>query len=181
VKARNLVAQFLEDMYNDRTPYCLTILGVPGVGKSFLAKLVDRFFQEFMCDRSDMRDNAISGNGNDWRMKGGLAEWGVALREMLDSGDYTRMGFYRNDYFLAIDDILAESSKLREMSATKLFDIIEARHARRWTILTANADIEGIERELDARISSRILRDENRRVTLRNVEDYAIHKAKSKK
>jgi hypothetical protein len=170
-------AQFLEDMFNDREPYLFAILGVPGVGKSHMAKLINAFFQTYMRARVD---KAISPPGDLWRCAGGFMQWGVALREMLDTRDWTRMGYYRGDYFLVVDDILAESEKQRELSASKLFDILESRHARRWTVVTGNGDLGKIERELDARISSRLIRDGNICITLPpTLKDYALRTVRS--
>lgn len=169
---RNAAAQYMEDMFNLREPYALIFLGVPGVGKTFLAKLINSFFQQFMRQKVD-RD--ISPEGEKWLCAGGFVNWGAALREMLDTGEWGRMGNYRGDFFVVLDDLMAESAKLRELSASKLFDILESRHARRWTIITANGDLDRIEAELDARISSRLIRDRNVCITLPpETPDYAL-------
>lgn len=171
---RDAAAQFMEDMFNQREPYCLTFLGPPGTGKSFLAYLVDEFFQTFLWGKKDIADSAP---GEDWKMTGGFEKWNAALRLMLDLQDWGNMGGYRGNFFMVFDDIMPEGGKLGPISANKLFEIIEARHRKRWTIITANGDIPAIETQLDPRIGSRIMRNENVYITLpESTPDYATLK-----
>ncbi len=165
-------AQFLADMWNQGAPYCLSLLGPSGTGKTMLARLVARFFGRFMSEIKV--DKTLTRPGEIWRTTGGLIEWGAQLREMLDTGEWNRMGAFRGDYFLVLDDIMAEHAKLRELSASKLFEILNARHGRRWTIVTANTDLEGVSTQLDPRIASRLIRDGNVCLTIpANTPDYA--------
>lgn len=170
------VCQYLEDMWNDREPYLLALLGNPGTGKTFIAQLVNAFFQVFMRQRPDRE---LSSPGEQWLCAGGFTDWATALREMLDTRDWGRMGNFRHDFFLVLDDIMAEHNKQRELSASKLFEILNSRQGRRWTIVTANADLGIIEAHLDARISSRLIRDRNVCITLPvDMPDYAMRPKK---
>ena len=163
--------QFCLAMAGNRTPYSLSLLGPSGTGKTMLTRIITRFFKDWICDRK--RDPGLT--DGIWRCKGGFVSWGRALSEMLDTGDYARLAAYRGDFYIALDDIAAEHSKTRELSASKLFDVLNARLARRWTVITANCDLAGIDRMLDPRISSRLVRDGNVCITLpKETPDYSL-------
>lgn len=165
--------RFLSDMWNMRTPRCLSLLGPSGTGKSMLARLVSRFFGRYMAGIKV--DQSESDHGQIWRCQGGFVDWGESLREMCDSKDFSRMGAFKSHYFLVLDDIMAEHHKMKELSASKLFEIFNARHGRRWTIVTANISLNNISEQLDPRISSRLIRDGNVVVELpESTPDYAM-------
>lgn len=152
-------ARFLADMWNFQRPYALTFLGPSGVGKTMLARLATAFFTRHMAghklDRDLCRPDEI------WRCQGGFLDWGDALRTMLNTSQWERMSSYRGDFFLVLDDVMAESEKVRELSAAKLFEILNARQGRRWTIINGNCDLETVNDRLDPRIASRLIRDGN--------------------
>lgn len=120
-------------------------------------------------------DQSESDHGQIWRCQGGFVDWGEALREMCDAKDFSRMSSFKSHYFLVLDDIMAEHQKMKELSASKLFEILNARHGRRWTIVTANISLNKISEQLDPRISSRLIRDGNVVVELpETTPDYAM-------
>jgi DNA replication protein DnaC len=165
--------QMCRDMAAGVEPYSLALLGPSGAGKTYLAKLISGFFQAKLCDRAF--DPYLSGPGEFWRCKGGMVDWGRAMKTMLDSGDYARVASYRNDFFLGLDDIAAEHNKLREFSASQLFDILNSRLAKRWTVITANCDLDGVGKLLDPRIASRLIRDGNVCIALpATTTDFAL-------
>lgn len=173
IQAQTEAANFLSDMWNMQTPRCLSLLGPSGTGKSMLARLVSAFFQRYMAGIKV--DQSESDHGQIWRCQGGFVDWGESLRDMCDTKDFSRMGAFKSHYFLVLDDIMAEHQKMKELSASKLFEILNARHGRRWTIVTANISLNNISEQLDPRISSRLIRDGNVVVELpESTPDYAM-------
>ncbi len=79
------------------------------------------------------------------------------MNRMLD-GDYAFLDDLRNYDFFVFDDIISEYSKLRELSASKLYDVFDSRIGK-WTVITANASLEQIGEILDPRIASRMIRN----------------------
>lgn len=181
----NAAAEFLAAMYNHEEPYALVFLGPSGTGKTTLVKLINRFFQNYMSGTTRHTDEGLSrrGEGGEWTevwlCTGGFTNWGAALREMLDTGDWSRMGAYRGDFFVVLDDIMSEHEKKRELSASKLYEILNDRHGRRWTAITGNFGLEEIEAKLDPRIASRLIRDRNVCIELpATLPDYALRPKK---
>jgi len=79
------------------------------------------------------------------------------MNRMLE-GDYAFLEDLREYDFFAIDDIVSEYQKLRELSASKLYDVLESRLGK-WTVITANLGLEAIGNVLDPRIASRMIRN----------------------
>lgn len=177
-RAREAAHQFICDMAGGAQPYALTLLGGSGVGKTMLAKAINKFFQGWLCDRK--RDFYL--DDGVWYCKGGLVDWQRAMADMFDTRDYARLASFRNDFFVVLDDIASEKSSKREWSAATLFDIYNSRQDRRWTVTTANCDLAGIEQLLDPRIASRMIRDRNVCITIPpEVQDYALRAPRSGK
>jgi chromosomal replication initiation ATPase DnaA len=179
-KMRDAAADFLAAMYNNEQPYALVLLGPSGTGKTTLAKLINRFFQTYMRHKVDTAISPLKpsrGYAERWLCAGGFINWGTALREMLDTREWERMGAYRGDFFLVLDDIMSEHEKQRELSASKLYDILTERHDRRWLVVTANYSLNDIETKLEPRIASRLIRDRNVRIEIpADTPDYATLK-----
>ncbi len=78
------------------------------------------------------------------------------MQDMIE-GDYTGIRDLQGDWFVCLDDIGAEYSRQRELSSSKLYEILNAREGL-FTIVTANMTLQQINEHMDARIASRLLR-----------------------
>lgn len=152
---RDASARFTQDMLDLAPARWLSLLGTSGAGKTMLAQIVTRAFRE-RCDGT--LDESFVGTGEVRRKKGGFIRWKDAINRML-GGDYEFLDDLRSRWFFVLDDIAAESDndRVRSLSASKLYDVLESRLGK-WTVITANRSLEFIGRSLDARIASRMLR-----------------------
>lgn len=158
---KSAAAKFIDDLLSGRQPYWLTFLGNAGIGKTMLAKRIWQIFKvikHLEIDWKRSRETRQSGTqGRIVRWRGGFINWGKAVNRMLD-GDYAFIEDLRTYDFFVLDDIISEYAKLRELSASKLYDVFESRLGK-WTVITANASLEQIGEILDPRIASRMLRN----------------------
>lgn len=151
---------FIDDLFNNRTPRWLSLLGTSGSGKTMLAKRIASLFRKHRLGEIDWpRTEATReiGMGKIIRWTGGFMSWGKAVNRMLD-GNYGFIEDLREYDFFAIDDIVSEYQKLRELSASKLYDVLESRLGK-WTVITANLGLQAIGNILDPRIASRMIRN----------------------
>lgn len=147
--------KFCGAMGNRFTPcYWLTLLGPSGTGKTMLAKIITRFFREWLDGFLDERHDPVKER---IYRKGGMKNWAGVVGDMIE-GDYSGIRDLKEDWFVCLDDIGAEYVKNRELSTSKLYDILTARE-RLFTVITANLSLEQINRQMDARIASRLLRN----------------------
>lgn len=162
--------RFVESMASADVPgYWLSLLGPSGTGKTMLARCINRVFQrkiEGAIDELRSSPNQI------WRRAGGFLGWPKCIDYMLDS-DFGFMRQACEDWFLVLDDVGAEHAKMRELSSSKLFSILNARQGK-FTVLTANLGIDEIADKLDPRIASRLLRHGGTVVDTTGIPDYGI-------
>jgi DNA replication protein DnaC len=131
----------------------LTLLGMSGTGKTMLAKLCAKFFNAHLTGFYDERFNPEK----EIRYRaGGMRNWSKVMREMVE-GDYTGLERLRGDWFVALDDIGAEYQRSRELSASKLYDVLNSREGL-FTVITANLSQREIGEQIDPRIASRLMR-----------------------
>lgn len=158
---------FVDDLFSDKTPRWLSLLGTSGAGKTMLAKIIWRAFRDHLYMNINWpRTKATQaftaeGKPTRWgeviRWRGGFIRWQSAMNRMLE-GDYGFLQDLRAYDFFVIDDIVSEYQKLRELSASKLYDVMESRLGK-WTVITANLGLEAIGNVLDPRIASRMIRN----------------------
>lgn len=156
-------ASFVDDIANNRSPRWLSLLGTSGAGKTMLAKIISRFFRETRHMQIDWvatnrTQNEHSPRGRIIRDRGGFINWGDAINNRMLKGDYDFLEDMREYSFFAIDDIASEYERHRALSASKLYNVFEAR-LKKWTVITANLSLDQIGETLDARIASRMMRD----------------------
>jgi len=157
---KDQAVSFMDDLFQNRTPRWLSFLGTSGAGKSMLAKQISKLFvghRHLKIDWERSRATEGSSQPRIIRWRGGFISWGKAMNRMLE-GDYAFLEDLREYDFFAIDDIVSEYQKLRELSASKLYDVLESRLGK-WTVITANLGLEAIGNVLDPRIASRMIRN----------------------
>lgn len=96
------------------------------------------------------------------------------LAQAWRGGDWQTPRF-RDAFFLVIDDLGAERDESGFVK-DKMLELLNRRLGK-WTILTTNLSLKNIAENYDARISSRLIRDENR-VKRISAIDYALRALK---
>ncbi len=149
---------FIDDLFNSRNPRWLSIVGTSGAGKTMLSKIIWHLFRDHRHTVIDWtRTRQTEGvNPRIIRWRGGFINWSKAVNRML-KGDYEFLEDLRAYDFFVLDDIVSEYQKMRELSTSKLYDVLESRLGK-WTVLTANVTLEQIGMILDPRIASRMMR-----------------------
>ncbi len=156
----------IADMERGAAPYWLTLIGPFGCGKTMLAR------QTF--DRAAATCNP--GRHSLWI--GGTRRpkctWFTAdsFAQAMGAGDWQLPEYLRDDYLVAIDD-LGRSRDTANATFTDGLCRLADNRMHRWTIWTTNLTLPEISTRLDARIASRLIRDENKLVTIR-AGDYAL-------
>lgn len=137
----------------------LSLLGPSGTGKTMLAKIISRFFRQRMDCVFGLNDEHQSSAERKIMRRGGFKAWSNVMQDLLD-GDYSGIRDLRDDWFVCLDDIGAEYVRNRELSVSKLYEILSARNGK-FTVITANLSLQEVNTKMDARIASRLLRDGN--------------------
>lgn len=118
----------------------LTMFGVPGCGKTMLAKLARHTLKE---------------KGKEVQ----LWNWPRVWRMCLD-GEWGILDHLMNLPILILDDVGAEftgSNKTSELNSARLYEIAESRLGK-WTLITSNLTPQQMDRSLGSRFVSRIFR-----------------------
>lgn len=155
-------ASFLDDVQNGREPRWVAFLGTSGAGKTMLAKIIskayrEQFHMEINWPASKRTQTPSTPYGRIIRHRGGFINWGDAINNRMMQGDFDFLEDMRRFSFFAIDDIASEHERHRELSASKLYNVLEGR-LNKWTVITANLSLEQIGTKLDTRIASRMIR-----------------------
>ena len=156
VKARNETAKFMASVQNG-TGAWLSLLGGSGVGKTFLARLV----------RNWSKAEGISG--------GMFIRW-VTVCDYMRKGDYGVLDAMADASVLIVDDIGADYET--ELSKSKIYVIAE-RRLRKPTLFTSNLNLEQIGNQIDVRVASRLVRENNRVVTFGDCPDWSVSNYKN--
>ncbi len=168
-------ASFMDDLFNARTPRWLSLLGNAGAGKTMLAKIIWHLFRDHRHTQIDWKRSKETESGGRQgriiRCRGGFINWGKAVNRMLE-GDYAFLEDLREYDFFVLDDIVSEYLKMRELSASKLYDVLESRLGK-WTVITANVSLRQIGEILDPRLASRMIRN-NGIVIQADVPDFSL-------
>jgi DNA replication protein DnaC len=167
-KALAEAKQFCREMAShDKPGRWITFLGPSGTGKTMLVRRINRFFKRNL----DLLTDERCGVNERYCRRGGFKPWVDAIGDML-SGDYSGLRLLEEDWFVALDDIGAEYSRNRELAVSKLYQVLNSREGL-FTALTANLTLEEINDKMDARIASRLLRNQSAVVNVAT-EDFNL-------
>lgn len=162
-RMKSEAVNFADDMLSGREPRWICFLGTSGAGKTMMAKIIWRLFdrklrRDINWPATERTKTPAQPQGRIIRYSGGFINWGNAINNRMLQGDFDFLEDMREFSFFAIDDIASEYDRHRELSASKLYNVLEAR-LKKWTVITANLSLDQIGTCLDTRIASRMLRD----------------------
>lgn len=162
-------ALFVRSLKHNHTPRWLSLLGTSGCGKTFLSKRIWRWFKslpEFRAIVDEQTEEII--------YPGSFVLWPNLAAELLSNSGYIRLNQLKQEKLVVIDEIGADrdpSGHVRDC----LSRLLTARVGK-WTVITSNKSLNDIERDIDARVSSRMIRDGNVVVDVA-MKDYALRRA----
>jgi len=173
--AADACAKMIADMERQADPYWLTLLGNPGVGKTMLAR--QTFTQSRKCNPGDLTSVWVTGTGlynPDNRRPRCVWFDAPEFKDRMLGGEYDLPEYLRADYLVVIDDLGAGKDTRDNALADGLYRLANQR-MHRWMIWTSNLALRDVAEKIDARVSSRLIRDNNRLVTI-TAPDYALVK-----
>ena len=170
-------ASFIDDLFNNREPWWLTLLGTPGIGKTMLAQKIWSLFRAHRhglinwpeTERTKTEKNPY---GQIVRWRGGYVNWGKCINDRMLKGDYDFIEDLCQYQFFVLDDIATEYERHRSLSASKLYQIFDSR-LKKWTVITANVGLAEVSDALDPRLASRMLRGGGKVIDVETM-DYAL-------
>jgi DNA replication protein DnaC len=140
---------FYDDMCTGKSPRWISALGQTGTGKTEWAKRVK---------------SAASRN-----MTAQMFHWSNVCDDYLAKRDYGVLDYMANLDFLVIDEIGLKDWKHANRDLSALLN----KRLGRWTVITSNLTQAELA-DIDARIASRLVRDNNRIVTMKeDCPDYS--------
>jgi DNA replication protein DnaC len=161
-------AFFIKALKSGNHPYWLTFLGTSGAGKTYLARKIWNWYRSSSLFRASIKDDEICYPGS-W------VAWPKLAGDLLNNSGYWQIDELQREKLVVLDEIGADrdpSGHVRDCLARVL-----SSRVGQWTVITSNKTLGDIQRDIDTRVSSRIIRDENVVVDVELV-DYAIrHKA----
>jgi hypothetical protein len=183
-EARDACAKFVADMERGAEPYSLTLLGENGCGKTMLMRQV--LEQAKRINPGNPLNNPIW--PPDWEQFAPgkvnvytgtrpyciMLEEGTLARRMRE-GEYDLPSSLRGDFFVALDEI-GVARDPTNFVADAVSSLCEHR-MHRWGMFASNLRLREIAERIDARVTSRLIRDGNKVVTIK-VHDYALRRPK---
>lgn len=155
-KAHAETRRWVKGVLESATPYWLTLFGVPGCGKTMLAKLARHTLRE--------KGHHVQ-----------LWNWPKVWRKCLD-GEWGILDHLMSIPVLILDDVGAEftgTNRTAELNSARLYEVAEGRLGK-WTFITSNLTLEQMDRTLGSRFVSRIFRNNSSIVDLTRAEDYSF-------
>jgi len=150
-KAKRETMQFMHNVKNGSGQW-LTLLGGSGVGKTFLARLVRNWSQT----------EGIHGAM--------FIRW-ITVCDYMRKGDFGVLDAMAECSLLIVDDIGADYETA--LSKAKIYVLAERRFNKP-TLFTSNLTLDQIGDQIDVRVASRLVRDNNRVVTFSDCPDWSV-------
>lgn len=166
------IARLVGAMKRGEEPRWLSLLGSSGGGKTYLARRAWHWFSTGPLFRTSMVD-AIETGRTEACYPGQWCYWPHVAAELLGNRGYDWLKELGQEKFVVLDEIGANrdpSGHVRDCLAQVL-----CCRVGKWTIVTANSTLENIEKNLDPRVASRMIRDGNTVVEL-DLPDYWVWK-----
>ena len=153
----------MQDMHDKLRPRTwLSLLGSSSIGKTHLAKKCQAY----------VRKEFVS-----WKTSAQLHYWPDVCAEMR-GGNYKQLDELAKVPLLILAEIGADFAS--GFTNKSLASLLECR-LNKWTMITANLGFNEIRDDLDARVASRMLRNDSRIVQMREVPDYELTQRQKKK
>jgi len=148
----------------------LTYAGKSGTGKTYLATKIYNY-----CGRNLKCGFKITGETHKF-----LDFYSITSSQLADNFRACGYDDYANKAdMLYIDDLGAEKDTTGYVKG-KMCELL-SRRVGKWTLITSNLSLESLGESYDNRIASRIIRDENVLVSIKDVQDYALRKMQNQK
>ncbi len=160
-------ARFVKAIRDGTKPHWLSFLGTSGAGKTYLARRIWRWYQN---DSSVCRASIVEG---EICYPGSFNSWPKIAGELLSNQGYWKLEELQLEKLVVVDEIGSDrdpSGHVRDCLARVL-----SSRVGKWTVITSNKSLGEIQRDIDTRISSRMIRDGNIVVDV-EMKDYALRK-----
>lgn len=158
------------------SPYWLTLCGLPGTGKTMLARQL--YVEAARINPGNYRHAPVwvSGHGThnpDNRRPKVVWLSPEPFKSRYIGGEYDLPECLRADFMVVFDDLGAINDTRNDTMAEALYRLADNRLGR-WTVWTTNLTLDEVRERFDARLASRLIRGDNRVVTI-TAPDYAAY------
>lgn len=157
-KLRKAGEAFWRSMLSGKPPFWLTLSGSTGVGKTHLAKRLQRAF--YLMTRLQAQGDIYLGPGRAF-YSAGFYHW-PSIADGFNRGRYEILDDMATDWFAVIDDIGATrqgSERIEQLILDKLFQVLNRRQ-NQWTIITTNMKLKALHQQ-EPRLADRLIREPN--------------------